>query len=212
MATKPRTGSASLKGKTKKLAIPDYLIKEKIEDIPFYFKGFRAVLNKTKTKTEIMADSGLQLFLKSWLMALLLKNLDLLKYHVFVGEAGAHIDQRNNLSLDLTIYDRTVLTPDKITNHYINVPPKIIIEIDVNVELEDPGINTFEDYVLQKIKKLHQFGVEKIIWIFTKSKTIIIVTPDEKWEVIDWDQSVEILNGVSFNVAEHLQREGIYTE
>ncbi|MEM1124823.1 MAG: Uma2 family endonuclease, partial [Bacteroidota bacterium] len=118
-----------------KKPIPAYLIKETIDGVNYYYKGFREVLNKTKTKADIMADSGLQLFIKSWLMSLLFKNLDENRYYILGGEAGAHIDHRNNLSLDLTVFDNTVLTPDKITTKYIDVPPKIVIEIDVNVEV-----------------------------------------------------------------------------
>ena len=209
MVTKSNIAAAKPAEKLKKQQIPKYLIKETIDGVPFYYKGFRAVLNKTKTKADIMADSGLQLFIKSWLMALLLKSIDLSKYHVFVGEAGAHIDHRNNLSLDLTVFDQSILTPDKITTKYIDVHPKIVIEIDVNVELEEPGVNTFDAFVLRKVKKLHQFGAEKIIWIFSKSKTVIIATPDNKWDVINWDNEVEILDGVSFNVAKYLQKKGI---
>ena len=209
MHTKSNSGTTTITDKPKKQEIPAYLIKETIDGIPFYYKGFREVLNKTKTKVDIMADSGLQLFIKSWLMSFIQKNIDSSKYHVFVGEAGAHIDHRNNLSLDLTIFEKKVLTPDKITSKYIDVHPKIVIEIDVRVELEEPTAHIFDEFVLRKVKKLHQFGTEKIIWIFSKSKTIIVATPDRKWDVVDWDNEIEILDGIQFNVAKYLKEQGI---
>jgi len=195
----------------KKEVIPSYLVKETIDGIPFYYRGFREVLNKTKTKQGIMADSGLQGFIKTYLVLILARQLDLSKYHFFVGETGAHVDHRSNLALDLSIYDRSVLTPDKITTKYINVPPKIVIEVDVNVELADPSANTFDEFLLRKIRKLHKFGTEKIIWIFSKSKTIIVATADNKWDVIDWDSEVELMDGIKFNVVQHLQKMGIQT-
>ena len=97
----------------------------------------------------------------------------------------------------------------KVTTKYIDVPPKIVIEIDVNVELENPNANTFDEFVIRKVKKLHKFGTEKIIWIFSKSKTIIIATPDGNWNVIDWDKEVEIMDGIHFNLAKYLADEGI---
>ena len=50
----------TIESKTLSNNIPSYLIRETIDGIPFYYKDFREVLNKTKTKAEIMADSGLQ--------------------------------------------------------------------------------------------------------------------------------------------------------
>ena len=100
------------------------------------------------------------------------------------------------------------MTPDKITTKYIDVSPKIVIEVDVNVELEESNANTFE-FVLRKVKKLHEFGVEKLIWIFSKSETVIIATPDHKWEVINWDNEIEIIDGITFNVAAYLKEKGI---
>lgn len=195
-----------------KEVIPSYLIKETIDGIPFYYKGFRQVLNKTETKSGIMADSGLQALIKSLIMGILFKNIDLSKYHIFVGETGTHVDHRSNLALDISIFDKAILTPDKITTKYIPVPPKIVIEVDVNVELANPHANIFDEFLLRKVKKLHKFGTEKIIWIFSKSKTIIVATADNKWDVIDWDNEIELMDGITFNVVQHLQKMGIKIE
>ncbi len=190
-------------------SIPEYLIKETIDGIPFYYRGFRSVVNQLNTKEAIMADSGLQGFLKAFLVTLLARQLDLDKYHFFVGEMGAHIDTQNNLSLDLAIFDQATLLPEKITTKYIDVPPKVVIEIDVNVELKEVDSNSLDFFVLRKVKKLHQFGVEKVIWIFSKNKTVIIATPDQKWDVLDWNQDIEILEGITFNAAQYLEKKGI---
>ena len=199
----------TIESKTLSNNIPSYLIRETIDGIPFYYKGFREVLNKTKTKAEIMADSGLQGFIKSWLMGLLFQHLDLSKYHIFVGETGAHIDHKSNLALDLSVFEKAILTPDKITTKYIDVHPKLVVEIDVSVELESSDISTFDQFLLRKIRKLHKFGTEKIIWIFTKSKTVIVTGPNNKWDVLEWDSDVELLEGITLNIAKHLVQSGI---
>ncbi len=193
----------------RKRKIPASLIKETIDGIPFYYQGYRSVLNKTKKLEDIIPDSGLQLFIKRFFFNLLNKNLDPKDFEVFMGEVGSHLDHRNNMGLDVTVYDRNVLTRDKITLKYIDVAPKIVIEIDVNVEIEDKTTNLFEDFVLRKIRRLHDFGTEKIIWVFTKSKTVIVANPDNNWQVLDWDKDVEILEGVQFNIAKYLDEEGI---
>lgn len=192
-----------------KESIPDFLIREIINGIPFYYKGYRDVLNKTKKAEEIMADSGLQSFLKGYIFTLLIQGLDLGKYRVFSGEVGSHIDRRNNLGLDIAVYETERLTPDKINTQYIDIPPKIVIEIDVNVEGPDATVSLFEDFMLQKIRNLHTFGVEKLIWIFTRSKTLVITHPNDTWEVKNWDVDVELLEGVTFNVAKYLADNGV---
>jgi Uma2 family endonuclease len=198
-------------GKRKKRKIPAALVKETIDGIPFYYAGYRSVINKTKKLEDIMADSGLQTLIKNYLNILLIQNLDLSKFHVFVGEVGNHLDYRNNMGLDVTVYDRKVLTPDKITEKYIDVAPEIVVEIDVNVELQERNANLFEEFVLRKVRRLHAFGTEKIIWIFTKSKTVIVARPTNIWEVLEWDAEVELLEGITFNIARYLEEEGIKT-
>ena len=193
---------------SKKRKIPKLLIKETIDGIPFYYKGYRSVLNKTKTIEDIMADSGLQLFIKNFLKDLLTAQLDKNKYWVFVGEVGSHLDHRSNMGLDVAIYDKKKLTIDKITNKYIDITPVLVVEVDVNVEMEDRTSNLFEEFVLRKVRRLHEFGTKKIIWIFTKSKTIIIALPDNSWKVLDWDVEIEYLEGVKINIAQYLKDQG----
>ena len=203
---------ATAKGEeAEKKAIPAYLIKETIDGIPFYYKGFRSVLNKTKKPADIMADSGLQSDIKAFIYALLIRHLDLKKYKAYVGEVGSHLDHRSNMGLDVVVFDKKTLTPDKITSKYIDVAPKLVVEIDVNVELQDPGSNVFEEFVLRKVRKLHAFGCEKIIWIFSRSKTVIVAVPGTTWQVLDWDADVELLEGIEFNIAAYLESEGIET-
>ena len=204
----PATNPAE-KTRPQKRKIPAFLVKETIDGIPFYYRGFRSVLNKTKKLEDIMADSGLQGFIKNWLFELLITQMNRQKYRAFIGEMGAHLDYRSNLALDLVIYDKSVLTADKITTKYIDVTPKIVVEVDVKVELEDRNANIFTDFVLRKVRKLHAFGTEKIIWIFSRSKTVIVSTPGNTWEVLDWDRNIELLDGITFNVAQHLEEEGI---
>ena len=115
------------------------------------------MLNMTKTKTDIVADSGLQLYIKSWPLGLALTNLDSSKYHAFAGEGGAHLDHRSNLVLDFTVFEKTILPSNKITTKYIEVAPKVVIEVDVKVELEDPQANIFDEFILRNVRKLHQF-------------------------------------------------------
>ncbi len=192
--------------------IPASLVRETIDGIPFYYAGFRSVLDKTKTLEDIMADSGLQLEIKKFFYDLLVRHFDSKLFKVYTGEVGSHLDHRSNLGLDVAVYDKKILTPDKITAKYIDVTPKFVIEIDVNVEMAGHNENIFEEFVLRKVKKLFEFGTEKIVWVFSKSKTVIVARPDGSWDVVDWDKDVELTDDIVFNIAKYLEEEGISTE
>lgn len=199
------TATATPQKKEKK--IPDYLVKEVLDGIPVYYKGYRDVLNKTKTFEEIMADGLLQAIIKNWLQFLLSSRLDTNKYWVLAGEVGSHLSKKNNLAHDLTIFETSVLTPDKIGNKYADVPAKLIVEIDAEVEYGQG--RTSEEYIHRKTQRVLDFGTEKIIWIFTVSRKIMVATPKEDWRTFDWNRDVEVLDGVTFNIPQFLSEKHI---
>lgn len=203
-ATKP----AEKTGKTSRRPIPSYLVREVIDGIPFYYRGYRQAMNKTKTLEELMSDSGLQFFLKLYLYDQLKAHLNLKKYRVGAGELGFHPNYKNNMGLDVVVFDRKVLTADKITAKFVEVPPRLVIEVDVNVELPDRDSDLFQEYVIRKIRRLFTSGTEKVIWIFTKSQKIFSATADAPWQVYDWNQDVELLEGVKINLAKYIADEG----
>lgn len=194
--------------KTTHRKIPDALVREVIDGIPFYYRGYRQVLNKTKTIEAIMSDSGLQYFLKLYLYDLLKAGLDKKIYRVGAGELGIHPNLRNNMGLDVVVFDHAVLTPDKITPKFVEVAPKLVIEVDVNVELPDPKADIFQEYIVRKVRRLFDFGVEKVVWVFTKSKGVMSATPEGPWQFYDWDKDVALLDGVVMNVAQYIEQEG----
>ncbi|MDX1940411.1 MAG: Uma2 family endonuclease [Saprospiraceae bacterium] len=190
-------------------AIPSYLIKETINGIPFYYKGYKDVINQTKTLEDIMGSSSLQAEIISCLLQFLFKNLDLTKYRVYTNEIGSHINHKNNLSHDIAIFDKNVLTLDKINTHYTSVPAKIVIEVDVDTEAE----NIRElDYITRKTNTILEFGTEKVIWVFTKSQKVMIAQPGQDWLLVDWNKDIELLDGHSFNIGRYLEQEGIQLE
>lgn len=198
------TKSISRKGKEK---IPDYLIYEVIDGKPYYRKGYRDVMNKTKTLEEIMGSSTLQFILVDYLLGIIYSFIDRSKYYIATNEAGLHFKKKNNIANDIAIYNKALLTPDKISKKYADVPPQVVIEIDTKVETENDtiGINL-------KTQKMLDFGVERVIWIFTESRKIMVATPGEDWLIKDWNKDVEIMDGHLFNIATYLEKEGIKLE
>ena len=110
-----------------------------------------------------------------------------------------------NPVLCLFIFDKDILTIDKINKHYSNVPPKISIEIDLDIELE--GLSEYS-YISLKTRKLLEFGAEKVIWFLSESKNIMIATPQNNWEIQDWDKDVEIFEGIICNAGKYLREKG----
>ncbi len=185
--------------------IPDFLIHEIIDGKPFYRKGYRDVLGKTKTLQEITGTSSLQAFIITYLTIWIGKQIDDDKYHILTNEAGLHLDRKNNLAGDLFIFDSQKLTIDKINKNYADVAPKISIEVDFDIAREE--ISEYS-YMTIKTKKLLDFGAEKVLWFLTDSKKVMIATPDGDWQMWDWDKDVEILDGISCNIGKYLKEKG----
>ncbi len=155
----------------KRRKIPDYLIYEVMDGNPIYYKGYKSVLNKTKTIDDIMGSSVLQSYILMYLQMILFKKLDMEKFIVLSNELGLHIGAGNNLAGDLLIYHKQQLTADKIKNKYADIPPEVAIEIDTKADLNNI---IFQKYLYNKTNKLLDFGIKKVIWIFTYSQQINI--------------------------------------
>ncbi len=192
--------------RNKAKAIPESLIYEIIDGKPFYYDGYKDVLANKKTSEEIMGASGFQSFIIYYLLKVLYAKLDDRKYRFLTNEIGTHLDKNNNLSGDIYIYDKQTLSPDKINTHYVEVAPKIAIEIDIRIDLSDE--KDF-GYVFTKTHKLLNFGVEKVLWIFTKHQKVMVATKDQDWLTKNWNQEIELLDGEYFNIGKFLADEGV---
>jgi Uma2 family endonuclease len=185
--------------------IPDNLIWEMIDGKPLYRRGYKDVLRKTKKIEEIMGSSGYQSILIGYLMRVLNRQLDYTRYDIFSSESGLHLDKNSNFSNDIAIHE--ILSADKITKKYLNVPPKIAIEIDISI---DPDSMHEIEYIENKTRKMLDFGVEKVIWILTYVRKVIIATPNNTtWLMVDWSENIEILDGITFNIQNFLTERGI---
>lgn len=75
--------------------VPTYLVKEILDDMPVFYKGYKAVLRKEKTIEDIMGASGLQIFIVRYLFRLLDRNLDDNLFYVFTGGRWFASQQRH---------------------------------------------------------------------------------------------------------------------
>ncbi len=183
--------------------VPQYLVKEVLNGIPIHYKGYKAALRTEKTLESVTGTNGLQVFILQYFSRLLIRQLDENQYFIFVGKPGLDIDINNNLSSDLLVYEQSKLPMSKIDTHYLNIPPKIDVEIDVNIDTTD---FTEQTYIYQKTDRLLSWGVEKVIWVLSESKKVIVAEQGKDWSLIDWSKDIEIIDGVKFNVSQYLEK------
>ncbi|MBL7978154.1 MAG: hypothetical protein JNN12_07415, partial [Bacteroidetes Order II. Incertae sedis bacterium] len=65
--------------------------------------------------------------------------------------------------------------------------------------------HTDTDYLMQKTQDLLDFGVERVIWILTRSQKIYVAEPNKPWMVVDWNTPVHVLGPVSLTLADILE-------
>jgi len=201
VATAPRARKAK--------KIPEHLIYEIMDGKPIYRKGYKSVLNNSKTLQDIMGSSTLQGEVHIYVMSLLLQHFGLDKYTIHCNEAGLHLAKGNNLAGDIFVYDASVMRGNKIGKQYSNVPPLLAFEIDIEADLE---AMSEMGYVSRKIEKLLKFGVQKVFWISTEARRVLVAETGSDWRTISWKKDIEIAPGLTMNIPEHLRKRGLVLE
>ena len=88
------------------------------------------------------------------------------------NEQGLHLENKSNLSADIAIFETSKLPLKAVDKYYASVAPKIQIEVDIDADIED--FEFPEAYINLKTDKFLAFGVEKVIWILSESKKVMI--------------------------------------
>ena len=152
-----------------------------------------------------MGCSSLQGIIISVLLRYLYTHTDENEYEILTNEIGLHVSLGNNLSSDIILYDAEEARQYAFDDHYFNVAPKMVIEVDVKIDLEN---TTAVGYLNEKNKTLLSFGVERIVWIFTEDKKIVLVEPNRDWIVCDWSNDFTLLDGHSINLEKMILKKG----
>jgi Uma2 family endonuclease len=207
MSTKIAEKVKSKRTAVGKTSVPDYLIREVIDGDRWFYRGYNDVLKGLKTSEEIMACSTYQSLVVGYIYNKLWNALEDEPYWVMSNEVGNNLSKKDKAAYDVAVFDKATLPPESISAYYANVPPKLVIEVDIKIEAES---KTPDDIVWQiKTKKLLAFGVEKVVWFFTKTQMVLIARPNEDWILADWHRDVEVWDGLKINVAQYLAKSGI---
>lgn len=174
--------------------IPETLIYEMDNGQPIYYSGYKNILNGQALPTAIMGSSILQSLIISYLSHHLINILPK-NYFVLNNEVGILFSKGSWRLADIAIIEKARIKT--INDKYISVPPNVVIEIDTKAALEDYA-NPQEYYKL-KTQQYLDFGIDKVIWIFTKNRTIEVTTKSSKTKHV-WDEAIQILEDVKFNL------------
>ena len=184
--------------------IPECLIYEMTEGKPIYYKGYKEYLKGGKQLEELMGSSYLQSLIITQLVFLLMSGLSK-KYLVLTNEIGLQFKDKGWRAADIAIMETKKLKGIKRSNKYLSIVPKIVIEIDTKAELEE--VKDSLGYFHKKTDELLDFGVEKVIWIFTDSEKTMIAEKNKDWQVLSWSKDVHIIDGLNVNLQKLIEAE-----
>ncbi|AYQ31892.1 Uma2 family endonuclease [Runella sp. SP2] len=186
--------------------IPAHLVYEELDGQALPYRGYLEVLSGKKTLEEIMGSSSLQAVLVSIINWFVSNHINRKKYLVASNESGLHVSSGSNLANDIAIFEKDKIT---LSDKYFDVAPKIVIEVDIKVALEETGLTNDFDYVLNKSQKMLDFGVEKVIWITTHTKKIFVITPNAPWYLVNFEEDIPLMEDCTLNLAQLLRDEEI---
>lgn len=177
------------------------LVYEMEDEKPVYYAGYQDVLNGIKEPEEIMGSSGLQSYLVEIIQDFLFTHQLRNRFRYLASEVGVQIRKKKWRSCDIAIYEKERLKGYVFTNKYMGIAPDYVIEIDTKADLTKYQYQ--HDYFIKKTRELHEFGVKKVIWIFTENIPAIWESESADKIVIrdGWDYNVTITEGMTFNLA-----------
>lgn len=180
--------------------VPEYLIYEMYMGQPIYYRGYEEVLAGTKTFEQIMGDSSLQGWLKTWLGHIFINLLYEKGYEIIVGELGITFKKGDWRAADVAIFKVTNL---ELNNQYVKAVPEFIFEIDTKANTKQVG--GYMKYVSDKTNQYLAHGVKKVFWIFTNAGAVMEAKEKDNFQVSSWDKDLVIMEGVSVNIAQMIE-------
>ena len=186
--------------------VPKELIYEMRYGKPIYYRDYDKVLSGEKTLEEVMGSSKIQWLIISLILKVLMKKLSVDKYEIATNEVGFKFAPRSWRNLDIAIFRKGELLEEGIDDRYVKTPPEVVIEVDTKADLRKYG--DFMYYMTEKTQDLLNAGVKKVIWITTYDRKIMVAEKDERWFITDWDDTIEVIEGIELNIEKLLKESG----
>ena len=187
--------------------IPKILIYEEFDGHPIYRKGYKDYVLGLKNIEEInMGTSELQ-----WVIINIINNKLVMilpkGYRFGPGELGVHVGKHTNFSADIAIYRKGQLKTDLYSTKYAKIPPSVVIEVDIKAD-ESDYFTSEEDYFHKKTERLLQWGVERVIWVFSSSRRILVADNLREWRFIAWDLPFTVIDEHEINLWDLMLEDG----
>jgi len=176
------------------LHIPKSMIYEMVDGHPIYYKGYKSLLQNPSKPREAMGSSLLQSLIISKMVILLHEYLGS-KYIVLTNEIGIRFSKGNWRAADIAVFETDAIETIEADNKYVDIPPRLVIEMDTKAELDEVS-DTFT-YYNKKTQQLLDFGVDRVIWIFTETQKVLTATPGNTWILADWSTDIDIFEGLT---------------
>ena len=145
-----------------------------------------------------MGSSMLQAFLVSEIILLLGKKIDSRKYVIMTNEIGLSYSKGHWRNADIVIFEKSKIKDEIFSTEYAKTPPEIVIEVDTKADLKQ--FTSEMDYFYEKTDNLLDWGVKKVIWIFTKAKKVMTAQKGENWLTSNWDKDIIVIDDVILNI------------
>lgn len=188
--------------KKKRRKIPKELIYEMARGSPIYYRDYDKVLAGGKTLEEVMGSSGLQSYLIILILNLLLSKLSG-RYVVLSNEVGFKFSPKSWRNLDIAIFEKEKVKDSLLKDEYIAVPPKVVIEVDTKADLKKHG--DVIHYINEKTDDLLGSGVERVIWVLTKERKVMVAEKGKRWFITGWDDEINCTENIKFSINQLLK-------
>ncbi|HHJ64147.1 MAG TPA: Uma2 family endonuclease [Aquifex aeolicus] len=186
--------------------VPKELIYEMRHGKPIYYRDYDKVLSGEKSLEEVMGSSKIQWLIISLILRVLMKKLPFDKYEVATNEVGFKFAPRSWRNLDVAIFRKGELVKEGIDDRYVKTPPEVVVEVDTKADLRKYG--DFMHYMTEKTQDLLNAGVKKVVWITTYDRKIMVAEKGERWFITDWDDTIEVIEGIELNIEKLLKESG----
>ncbi len=197
-ATKGRKLSEEDKNSLLKL-----LTYEKVRGKPIYYNNYQKVLKGELLPEAVRARTLLQAYLLTQVMFSLSKALDMERYYILPGEIRFHFRRGSWRSIDLAVFEKEKIEPFIFQEKPLSVAPKVAVQIETKADLSRYG--NIEEYAHEKTKDLLDGGVERVVWIFTKTKRVLLAEEGKDWKVQSWEKAFEVLEGIKVNLKDLIE-------
>ncbi len=179
------------------------LVYEEVNGKPIYYKNYKLVIKGKKTLEEVKMSSALQALILKLLSTFLEGIIDKRNYIILYHEIGVRT-KKSLRSIDLAIFNKQIIKPYLNRDKILPICPIIAIEIDTKAQLKE---GEYMNYIYEKVNDLLNSGTNKVIWILTKPRIILIAQKGKSWEIKKWNDDVEVMENITFNLDKLLREE-----